>query len=103
PSLLCSPRATVFPYTTLFRSVRILSTYLADRHRGVGREGAGARLAGSSVLIPDWPMGPRVCGLAAGRKWIQTCMGLFVSSSHFGDRKSTRLNSSRVKISYAVF
>src|SRR3712207_8241770 len=77
------PRSTLFPYTTLFRSVRLR---LADarrraellealhrvggdeqRERGDGGEGGGGE--------PDLPR----------------------------DRKSTRLNSSHANISYAVF
>src|SRR5437763_9456170 len=69
------PRSTLFPYTTLFRSVRVR---LGDRRQqrlrvGVGRIGDHARRA----AILDG---------AAG-----------------GDRKSTRLNSSHRCISYAVF
>src|SRR5436309_10073385 len=64
------PRSTLFPYTTLFRSV-------SARHR------------------PDedsW------LGSARG-KWH----GIHLRRAAIGDRKSTRLNSSHVKISYAVF
>src|SRR5256885_6373156 len=60
------PRSTLFPYTTLFRSVR-LDAYL-DR----------ALKEGKAQLFPVPP---------------------FLA----GDRKSTRLNSSHLVISYAVF
>src|SRR5436309_11692380 len=59
------PRSTLFPYTTLFRSIGFL------------------RVAPRTLLLP-----PR--GRDLGIRWTQ-------------DRKSTRLNSSHVKISYAVF
>src|SRR2546426_10574102 len=58
------PRSTLFPYTTLFRS-------LLHRH--------------------DRPAGPCAGGHPEGRPPAQ------------GDRKSTRLNSSHLVISYAVF
>src|SRR3989442_4523519 len=68
------PRSTLFPYTTLFRSVRY-STWL--RHAQGGRA---------------WGLLSRRQGPAGARK-IGWCV----------DRKSTRLNSSHVRISYAVF
>src|SRR2546426_7632231 len=69
------PRSTLFPYTTLFRS----------RH-GDGLdvvEGMDA-VRGEPVVDPH--------GVRAGRKGLSE-----------GDRKSTRLNSSHLVISYAVF
>src|SRR3989442_5607620 len=70
------PRSTLFPYTTLFRSVvpnGVDTTYFRPRHR-----------------VPTVP----------GRV-------VFVGATHTfpnrEDRKSTRLNSSHVRISYAVF
>src|SRR3989454_4632842 len=69
------PRSTLFPYTTLFRSgVRI---HVRD-------DGAGFDPAG----VPD-PTLPQNLEREVGR-------GLL-------DRKSTRLNSSHLVISYAVF
>src|SRR3989454_2107265 len=61
------PRSTLFPYTTLFRSL--------SRRRGRGG------CARPQTRAPDHP-GPARRG---------------------GDRKSTRLNSSHLVISYAVF
>src|SRR5436305_7615026 len=61
------PRSTLFPYTTLFRSDRILVIVALNGDRGTGRHHAGA--------------------MARQQQ----------------DRKSTRLNSSHVRISYAVF
>src|SRR3974390_3667875 len=55
------PRSTLFPYTTLFRSVRALVAALPERERQV------------------------------------------LYMRFFEDRKSTRLNSSHLYISYAVF
>src|SRR5256885_9466692 len=64
------PRSTLFPYTTLFRSVAAdpLAALLAERTR-----------------------------LHHPRYWR------LHHSSRDGDRKSTRLNSSHLVISYAVF
>src|SRR2546429_914331 len=72
------PRSTLFPYTTLFRSVRVVPTLVPDQDREV-REELERRQA------------PRldVAGVDPGRKLT--------------DRKSTRLNSSHGYISYAVF
>src|SRR5258705_11010333 len=68
------PRSTLFPYTTLFRSGR-------SRQRLVKILGASPSLCHT---------GPREC---LDSKHINT----------LGDRKSTRLNSSHLGISYAVF
>src|SRR5690349_23974306 len=69
------PRSTLFPYTTLFRS--------HDRSGHVALDGAGPELPG---------------GLVSGRGHGRGPARLAVR-----DRKSTRLNSSHVEISYAVF
>src|SRR5256885_13104312 len=68
------PRSTLFPYTTLFRSG------IADeRHPpAVGRPGRHIDRALAAVHVADHTRGPT-------------------------DRKSTRLNSSHLVISYAVF
>src|SRR5437899_8698264 len=67
------PRSTLFPYTTLFRS--------PGRHPYGEKGHLGRRLH-------HCPGGSRKGGIAA--EWMQ-------------DRKSTRLNSSHLGISYAVF
>ena len=68
------PRSTLFPYTTLFRSP------------GEAGRVPGLRPAGPQVRAGRRPEGHR-----------PTARGLE------GDRKSTRLNSSHLVISYAVF
>src|SRR3989442_9910501 len=85
------PRSTLFPYTTLFRSPALTGISLGlmpGEIMGVlGESGSGkSTLAGSLVrLLP-----------ANGN--------ITRGAVHFeGDRKSTRLNSSHVRISYAVF
>src|SRR5690349_23789688 len=73
------PRSTLFPYTTLFRSAdRRTRTILVDLLPGIDTISATARV--------------RLVRTAA--------VALMVSIQ---DRKSTRLNSSHVEISYAVF
>src|SRR5438067_3101900 len=72
------PRSTLFPYTTLFRSPREI--YARGPHPRGDRRGLGAR---------DVRAVPRRHG-ARG-------------TARTSDRKSTRLNSSHVSISYAVF
>src|SRR5690349_25038384 len=69
------PRSTLFPYTTLFRSQR---GQVVDDRRVPVQLGDGGR--------PEQPFADPQRPLPAG-----------------GDRKSTRLNSSHVEISYAVF
>src|SRR5437868_8181757 len=59
------PRSTLFPYTTLFRSLALGGAHGDEHHL----------------------------------RWTDRCG----QSSAGGDRKSTRLNSSHVSISYAVF
>src|SRR5439155_25987793 len=74
------PISTLFPYTTLFRSRRAAMT------RGPFWRGRRERV------------GPR-CGACPG-----TPAPDYQDTRHnVGDRKSTRLNSSHVAISYAVF
>src|SRR5256885_5365358 len=74
------PRSTLFPYTTLFRSLL---------RRPHSRRGTARLLLRLRCLLP--PVGPACGGL-------RHCAG----RGH-GDRKSTRLNSSHLVISYAVF
>src|SRR2546426_2555386 len=80
------PRSTLFPYTTLFRSQRRL-----PRPHGVLRRDAEAGLGGSQS--PAARMSRQVPSARSS--------GIFLSGT--GDRKGTRLNSSHLVISYAVF
>src|SRR5690606_41294466 len=82
------PRSTLFPYTTLFRSTR------ADVGRA--RRNAGTRRAHSQPgLRPR-----RTGGADQILRYSRAPAG---DRRECRDRKSTRLNSSHVKISYAVF
>src|SRR5438067_3912997 len=76
------PRSTLFPYTTLFRS-QVLHRRRVERHLGHGL----LRL--------------RVEGLRGMLGRHELAVALHVHDGR--DRKSTRLNSSHVSISYAVF
>src|SRR5690349_22201405 len=77
------PRSTLFPYTTLFRSDRRLALRRGDR---------AARRRARHDLRPSVGAG------AVGRHCARGAGG-----GAGTDRKSTRLNSSHVEISYAVF
>src|SRR2546426_5317822 len=88
------PRSTLFPYTTLFRSLplTLLSRSPASRRAFLdgGREGErGAPGLGET----DRDQGKRM-------RFEQSNVGV---ADFAGDRKSTRLNSSHLVISYAVF
>src|SRR5438874_4929243 len=77
------PRSTLFPYTTLFRSRHLINGLRPPvlDERGV--------VAAIEHLIQEQAMAePQIT---------------FEHKSDFQDRKSTRLNSSHVEISYAVF
>src|SRR5207253_10889800 len=96
------PTPPLFPYTTLFRSGHADYSYLQKYGlrdpRGGGR--ASARLTA-----------PMVAAGAVAKKWLaqkygtifRGCMQQIGDIAIPLDRKSTRLNSSHVAISYAVF
>src|SRR3712207_7317969 len=86
------PRSTLFPYTTLFRSVDLLGQAPPVGQAGE-RVGAGQVAAGAVALLHERPL-----GLHAGG---DVDLGADVVRDR--DRKSTRLNSSHANISYAVF
>src|SRR3712207_8998125 len=85
------PRSTLFPYTTLFRSVESGDGYY---------EVAGSTEVGKIERLFD---------LEIEDDDFTTIAGLVISESGrvppagTRDRKSTRLNSSHANISYAVF
>src|SRR2546426_2269686 len=80
------PRSTLFPYTTLFRS-----------RPGVLERGYPARGG-----RPD-PGGARGLGGRRARRPEVPARGTHGRRARTRDRKSTRLNSSHLVISYAVF
>src|SRR5687768_18278056 len=95
------PRSTLFPYTTLFRSVPPAHRRGAAVLRAGAAE-ARARDPGRVVSVPA-----RVRTRAARRSVVprirRGARVDFVVVVVFLDRKSTRLNSSHGYISYAVF
>src|SRR5690554_7385376 len=84
------PRSTLFPYTTLFRSAGKGDSEIIHAH---GR----GRLDVVAILV---------CQRRRGQTAALAVHALVVgelAAHHHADRKSTRLNSSHVRISYAVF
>src|SRR5256885_11994664 len=84
------PRSTLFPYTTLFRSIDLLQQGVRAYQRleydaavALLRESLSRRMAGAT--------GSRATGPRRHR------------TPAFEDRKSTRLNSRHLVISYAAF
>src|SRR2546422_11743552 len=78
------PRSTLFPYTTLFRSVEHVEL----------REGHGVEPVDPHCVAPHDSVEPAAASRPPGGGAV------FVAAR---DRKSTRLNSSHGYISYAVF
>src|SRR5256885_9798993 len=78
------PRSTLFPYTTLFRS--------------------GLRLYPRQLAAPDAALfAPRRRGVGVPPGWRGARAPDHPGRRRRRDRKSTRLNSSHLVISYAVF
>src|SRR3712207_6920519 len=77
------PRSTLFPYTTLFRSLRL-------------------RILVRHVVLGD-QIGDVSLDRAAGHEPYQEERKRCHDEDGYEDRKSTRLNSSHANISYAVF
>src|SRR5436305_9243952 len=80
------PRSTLFPYTTLFRSLfrtPTLSQAALDRYY-------------AKVDFREW----EIAGFFPPERCVLRILRELPSGR---DRKSTRLNSSHVRISYAVF
>src|SRR2546421_9718894 len=75
------PRSTLFPYTTLFRSI--------------------ARVQGAQLI--SVAVGPAIGGLVASHLGTRVDFFITAAMCALADRKSTRLNSSHDQISYAVF
>src|SRR5690349_22798489 len=91
------PSSTLFPYTTLCRSFFLLTALLYPRGMGMG----DVKMAAMLGLYLGRAVAPAI--------FIALVSGVLVGAAIIArlgareDRKSTRLNSSHVEISYAVF
>src|SRR5439155_20749843 len=93
------PRSTLFPYTTLFRS----STHARDLLAlGAGRPGSRPRQTRRRRRAVGRGPASRARSVGRHRAGCQP-VSLPPGTRAARDRKSTRLNSSHVAISYAVF
>src|SRR5690242_20966620 len=91
------PSSTLFPYTTLFRSCPFVKQ---NWNSGLDANGRPIRLP----MAEGAQVNP---GNQGGTNWYSPSYsprtGLFYITAWLEDRKSTRLNSSHMSISYAVF
>src|SRR5690606_40462906 len=100
----CSPLppsrcSSLLPHTTLFRSIAVYTSHAllqpqharGEKARAVVRRGPHHRPQGGVVVVQP------------GQDGSQQDAGMDARGGQPLDRKSTRLNSSHVKISYAVF
>src|SRR5256885_13241007 len=81
------PRSTLFPYTTLFRSIPELGQLALI---------LALLLAAAQFILP-------LTGAQTGNRALIAAARPIVAGQAVLDRKSTRLNSSHLVISYAVF
>src|SRR5690606_41704448 len=98
-----APQSTLFPYTTLFRSASAAGVADALRFAGytvqsltIDRAGCWTDAAGTVIGFDAAVRVLRSCAVA-----VPMLHGAHGEDGTL-DRKSTRLNSSHVKISYAV-
>src|SRR3712207_9434695 len=97
------PRSTLLPYTTLFRSQRIVEPQQPGRRRRPARTEADL-----AVILRDPHPGVEKVGdhdarsFPAGKPAAVAKGVVEPAPQRAQDRKSTRLNSSHANISYAV-
>src|SRR5690606_41667298 len=94
------PRAPLFPYTTLFRSARDTRHRFLTLVRDTSLANMCDLVAGQQMLCSR---GTGVRASCCRKGGVQSGVGQKGLTEGGADRKSTRLNSSHVKISYAVF
>src|SRR5690606_40568336 len=92
------PRSTLFPYTTLFRSTPAEFDIIFRGDIVIGHQLQDVKARLQQLFKTD---AARIDALFTGRP-VALKRGLDQATAN-KDRKSTRLNSSHVKISYAVF
>src|SRR5207253_11082713 len=95
-------RSSLFPYTTLFRSTSVTDASVSAHNPTSG-----------TGMVSDSSIGPNPNQYTVNLKNVSTGQYITVTlnivtdragnNSNVVDRKSTRLNSSHVAISYAVF
>src|SRR5256885_8867454 len=90
------PRSTLFPYTTLFRSYDVTDGRITIDGTDI-RDVTLRSLRQNIAIVAQEPM------LLSGGICKVGVRGLGSAVAQILDRKSTRLNSSHLVISYAVF
>src|SRR2546427_12194042 len=97
------PRSTLFPYTTLFRSLLLGVSVRALATSAVRSPRAARRFPGGFLAL-DYFGDADLLSLASGHPIRVVCLprDLGRPRTVVADRKSTRLNSSHSQISYAV-
>src|SRR2546430_5334946 len=83
------PRSTLFPYTTLFRSV----DHGVDQLLDFGLQLVAHGCTSQTATVPEIPLRANWPSVGSAQQ----------NHGSVRDRKSTRLNSSHSQISYAVF
>src|SRR2546426_5854857 len=97
------PRSTLFPYTTLFRSHALVELFPE------GREPHDLLVAGALEVRARFHAGAPDVLVVKRELLLELRRGELLGEDRgevdrpLGDRKSTRLNSSHLVISYAVF
>src|SRR5699024_11501041 len=89
--VLFSASPPLFPYTTLFRSLSVTQLEIMP---------APPERENKALTWPNWPLKMRTSSSQAEGAVREFAV---LTQKFEGDRKSTRLNSSHVSISYAVF
>src|SRR5207249_12226356 len=97
------PAPPLLPYTTLFRSVCALALHITrgavfTRYALLGADAVKVGLVLGAVMFGGSWIGRRLLDRMSDRVFLAVIEALLVV-----DRKITRLNSSHVSISYAVF
>src|SRR5439155_22702920 len=93
------PPPTLFPYTTLFRSLHRAVRRRRRRKHQLRARSFLRRASRAPALVGGQPLGAR----GGGGPWRLRPLAVPDPERAHVDRKSTRLNSSHVAISYAVF
>src|SRR5699024_12324639 len=98
--LLRPPTSTLLPYTTLFRS--LLGSMDRLLYQALFSFGQRDLTAVDELNRDEWQQHLQQLGAVGSAQWDQLIDQYQKQADHL-DRKSTRLNSSHVSSSYAVF